>query len=132
MQPIIIDWEKLIPPVDRADFPLPQSTEPIPESATALDVAIWKAMNYVHQRAVNGTADAFTPDYWPNREQNLQRVIVQIVDNRDSWLKEQHDLADDLDIEEQQYSVANALRSEMIRECRVQHNTFALGIHIPL
>ena len=127
MQPIIIDWEKLIPPIDRADFPLPQSTEPIPESATALDVAIWKAMNYVQQRAVNGTADAFTPDYWPNREQNLQDVILQIA--AIPTLKEQHDLAFDADTDEQEYIVAIALRSAMIRECRAQFNTFTLGIH---
>ena len=103
MEPIIVDWEKLIPPVDRADFPLPQLTGTIPESATLLNVSIWKATNYVHRRAVNGTAAAFTPEIWPNREQDLKNVIIEIVHRKKNWLKEQNQLTDDVDADDQEY-----------------------------
>ena len=128
MQPITVDWEKLIPPVDRADFPLPQLTGTVPDSATLMDVSIWKATNYVHRRAVNGTADAFTPAIWPNREQELKDTIIEIVHRKKDFLKEQYQLTDDADPEEQEYIVADGLRAEMVRECRAQFNGFLRGI----
>ena len=128
MQPIIVDWGKLIPPVDRADFPLPELTGTIPESATLMDKSTWKATNYVHRRAVNGTADAFTPEIWPNREQHLQNVIVEIVHSKRDWLKEQYELTDDADTDDQEYVVALGLRAALIQECRTQFGEYQQGI----
>ena len=48
MEPTIIDWEKLIPPVDPADIPLVPSGD-YPASATIIDKAVHQAGSLVKQ-----------------------------------------------------------------------------------
>ena len=127
MDPIIIEWEKLIPSVDEADIPLVAPTEDIPESATVDLLAITDAVRLVHRNAVNGTAPAFTPQLWPNRDDNLREGITTIAALVTQALRKQEEWYE-TDYAEQVAIVAVSIREKLIERLRADFQQFARGI----
>ena len=132
MEPVITDWEKLIPPVDPADIPVsPPPQEAIPESSTIETAAVSQASILVHRNAVIGTAKVFTDEMWPNRDENLWQVVLAVAVKVTLRLKDDDQWATAADYDQQVAIAAIPIRALLIEELRLQLDGWIRG-HDPL
>ncbi len=127
MQPIIIDWEKMVPPIHQDDIPvvLPED-EDLPETVTKEKIAVAVAINLLSKQAMRGTAEVFTPAMWPTREQDIQDVITTIAAKALPILQDDPDWFDAADDQMVEISLRH-LRPLFIKEARAQFDDFLRG-----